>query len=102
MAATRQELPVRQSRGLKLEEAEHRRHMFAAAVRLTAISETDWLPGIVHAWWPAIEVLVVTGVTNARTGPGNTSITQNNRSGPRLLQPPATVGDQRTPTQPTA
>ena len=43
--------------------------------------ETDRLLATVQAWWPAIEVLVVTGVTNARTEAANTSIKQIKRSG---------------------
>lgn len=33
------------------------------------------------AWWPAIEVLIVTGVTNAQTKAANTSIQQIKRTG---------------------
>ena len=64
-----------------LEQAEQRRTVLADAVALAAMPETDRLLATVHAWWPAIEVLVVTGVTNARTEAANTSIKQIKRSG---------------------
>ena len=40
------------------------------------IPETDHLWATIAAWWDAIEVLIVTGVTNARTEAANTSIKQ--------------------------
>jgi transposase len=43
--------------------------------------ETDRLWNTVCAWWTEIEVLVVTGVTNARTEAANTSIKQIKRTG---------------------
>ncbi len=43
--------------------------------------ETDRLCAMITAWWEAIEVLVVTGVTNARTEAGNISIKQIKRTG---------------------
>jgi transposase len=35
----------------------------------------------IDAWWEAIEVLIVTGVTNARTEAANTSIKHIKRTG---------------------
>ncbi len=64
-----------------LEHAEQRRAILVDAVTLAAMPETDRLLATVQAWWPAIEVLVVTGVTNARTEAANTSIKQIKRSG---------------------
>ena len=43
--------------------------------------ETDRLWATITAWWDAIEVLVVTGVTNARTEAANTTIKQIKRTG---------------------
>jgi transposase len=43
--------------------------------------ETDKLWSTICAWWPAIEVLVVTGVTNARTEAANTTIKNIKRTG---------------------
>ena len=57
-----------------LEHAEQSRAILVDAVALAAMPETDRLLATVQAWWPAIEVLVVTGVTNARTEAANTSI----------------------------
>jgi transposase len=64
-----------------LEQAEQRRAALTLAVERSAMPETDRLLATVRAWWPAIEVLVVTGVTNARTEAANTSIKQIKRSG---------------------
>jgi transposase len=64
-----------------LEQAEQRRTVLVDAVALAAMPETDRLLTTVQAWWPAIEVLVVTGVTNARTEAANTNIKQIKRSG---------------------
>src|SRR3954447_10449047 len=43
--------------------------------------ETDRLWATIDAWWNAIEVLIVTGVTNARTEAANTGIKQIKRTG---------------------
>src|SRR3954452_23711026 len=43
--------------------------------------ETDRLWSTITAWWKAIEVLLVTGVTNARTEAANTGIKQIKRTG---------------------
>jgi len=43
--------------------------------------ETDKLYDTICAWWPAIEVLIVTGVTNARTEAANTTIKNIKRTG---------------------
>jgi transposase len=50
-------------------------------VLAASMSETDRLWATVDSWWDAIEVLVVTGVTNARTEAANTSIKQIKRTG---------------------
>lgn len=64
-----------------LTEAGQRLTALTEAVTLAAMPETDRLLVTIRAWWPAIEVLVVTGVTNARTEAANTSIKQIKRTG---------------------
>jgi transposase len=58
-----------------------RRHLFHQAVAAAATPETDRLAATLRAWWPAVEVLIVTGVTNARTEAPNTGIKQIKRTG---------------------
>jgi transposase len=58
-----------------------RQILFEEAVTAAATPETDRLAATLRAWWPAVEVLVVTGVTNARTEAANTSIKQIKRTG---------------------
>jgi transposase len=43
--------------------------------------ESNRLWTTIDAWWNAIEVLIVTGVTNARTEAANTGIKQIKRTG---------------------
>lgn len=43
--------------------------------------ETDRLYDTICTWWPAIEVLIITGVTNARTEAANTTIKNIKRTG---------------------
>jgi len=64
-----------------LAQANHERMRLAAYVLAARTPETDRLLGTVNAWWPAIEVLVVTGVSNARTEAANTSIKHIKRTG---------------------
>jgi transposase len=64
-----------------LVDLERRRALFDDAVTAAAMPETDRLATTVNAWWPAIEVLIVTGVTNARTEAANTGIKQIKRTG---------------------
>lgn len=52
-----------------------------AVAAVAAMPETDRLVATLEAWWPAIEVLVVTGVTNARTEAANTGIKNIKRTG---------------------
>ena len=58
-----------------------RRLVLEDAVATAAMPETDRLLKTITAWWPAIEVLIVTGVTNARTEAANTTIKQIKRTG---------------------
>jgi transposase len=60
----------------------HEQKMLLGLLVLTAnMPETDRLWATIDAWWDAIEVLVVTGVTNARTEAANTGIKQIKRTG---------------------
>ena len=43
--------------------------------------ETDRFAATITAWWPAIEVTIATGVTNARTEAANTAIKHIKRTG---------------------
>ncbi|WP_280173887.1 transposase [Geodermatophilus obscurus] len=64
-----------------LAEAHEQRMRLGAYVLAADMPETDRLWATTTAWWPAIEVLLVTGVTNARTEAANTSIKQIKRTG---------------------
>ena len=60
----------------------HEHKMLLGLMVLTAnMPETDRLWATIDAWWETIEVLVVTGVTNARTEAANTNIKQIKRTG---------------------
>lgn len=59
----------------------------ALQFRAGAGSETDRLLATITSWWPAIEILIVTGVTNARTEAANTSIKQIKRTGRGFRNP---------------
>jgi transposase len=60
----------------------HEQKMLLGLMVLTAnMPETDRLWATITTWWAAIEVLVVTGVTNARTEAANTNIKQIKRTG---------------------
>ncbi len=58
-----------------------RRAVLEQAVTAAAMPETDRLLRTITAWWPAIEVLIITGVTNARTEAANTTIKHIKRTG---------------------
>jgi transposase len=64
-----------------LAAAAERRAALEQAVTAAAMPETTRLLRTVTAWWPAIEVLLVTGVTNARTEAANTTIKLIKRTG---------------------
>jgi transposase len=64
-----------------LAEAAERRMLLGRYVLAADMPETDLLWATVCAWWDAIEVLIVTGVTNARTEAANTGIKQIKRTG---------------------
>src|SRR5687768_8201465 len=64
-----------------LAEAADQRMRLGAFVLAADMPETDRLWATIDAWWDAIEVLMVTGVTNARTEAANTGIKQIKRTG---------------------
>jgi transposase len=64
-----------------LAEAEEHKMRLGAFVLAADMPETDRLWATIDAWWDAIEVLIVTGVTNARTEAANTGIKQIKRTG---------------------
>jgi transposase len=64
-----------------LEEAHEQKMRLGVSVLAADMPETDRLWATIDAWWDAIEVLIVTGVTNARTEAANTSIKQIKRTG---------------------
>lgn len=64
-----------------LDQAHEQRMLLGTYVLAARMPETDRLWNTITAWWPAIEVLIVTGVTNARTEAANTSIKQLKRTG---------------------
>jgi len=64
-----------------LAEAHEQNMRLGAFVLAANMPETDRLWATVTAWWDAIEVLIVTGVTNARTEAANTGIKQIKRTG---------------------
>jgi transposase len=64
-----------------LTEAAEQRMRLGAFVLAADLPETDRLWATIDAWWDAIEVLIVTGVTNARTEAANTGIKQIKRTG---------------------
>jgi transposase len=64
-----------------LAEAEEHKMRLGAFVLAADMPETDRLWATIDTWWEAIEVLIVTGVTNARTEAANTGIKQIKRTG---------------------
>ncbi len=64
-----------------LEEAHEQKMRLGVWVLAADMPETDRLWATIDSWWDAIEVLVVTGVTNARTDAANTGIKQIKRTG---------------------
>jgi transposase len=68
-------------RASDLADANHQRLLLSHYVQVAAMPETTRLLATVNTWWETIEVLVVTGVTNARTEAANTSIKQLKRTG---------------------
>lgn len=63
-----------------LADLEQRQRLLDEAVAAAATAKTDRLAATLRPWWPAIEVLTLTGVTNACTKAANTSIKQIKRT----------------------
>jgi transposase len=63
-----------------LAEAHEQKMLLGLYVLAADMPETHRLWATIDDWWPAIEVLLVTGVTSARTEAANTSIKQIKRT----------------------
>lgn len=57
-----------------LDEAHEEKMRLGHYVQVANMAETDTLWSLICKWWPAIEVLIVTGVSNAKTEAANTAI----------------------------
>jgi transposase len=66
---------------VSVEQARQQKMIFLSYVLAADMVETWRLWATVDAWWPAIEVLIATGVTNARTEAANTGIKNIKRTG---------------------
>ena len=64
-----------------VEQARHEKMILGCYVLAADMDETWRLWATIQAWWPAVEVLIKTGVTNARTEAANTGIKQIKRTG---------------------
>lgn len=64
-----------------VEQARHEKMILGCYVLAADMDETWRLWATIDTWWPAIEVLIATGVTNARTEAANTGIKQIKRTG---------------------
>ena len=70
-----------------LADAHEAKMMLGHYVMVAHMPETDRLWNTVCEWWTQIEVLIVTGVTNARTEAANTSIKNIKRTGRGFRNP---------------
>ncbi|MFN8075278.1 MAG: transposase [Kineosporiaceae bacterium] len=82
-----------------LTDLDHRRDLFTDAVTAAAIPETDRLAATITTWWPAIEVLVITSVTNARTEGRQHHHQADQAHRPRLHHQPPPLQDPYPPRQ---
>jgi transposase len=64
-----------------VEQARHEKLIFTRHVLAADMAETWRLWATIDAWWSAIEVLIATGVTNARTEAANTGVKNIKRTG---------------------
>ena len=64
-----------------LADAHEAKMLLGHYVQVADMPETDRLWNTICQWWTEIEVLIVTGVTNARTEAANTSIKNIKRTG---------------------
>ena len=83
-----------------LEHAEQRRAVLVDAVALAAMPETDRLLATVQAWWPAIEVLVVTGVTKAEPRPRTPASSRSREAAAATATRPTTRPVSSSPAPP--
>ncbi|MFH5823127.1 ISL3 family transposase [Georgenia sp. AZ-5] len=64
-----------------LADAWHERMRLGHYVKVANMPETQRLYDTIAAWWPHIEVLIVTGTTNAKVEAAKTSVKQIKRTG---------------------
>jgi transposase len=64
-----------------IEQARHEKMILGCYVLAADMEETWRLWATIEAWWPAVEVLIATRVTNARTEAANTGIKHIKRTG---------------------
>jgi transposase len=64
-----------------IEQARHEKMILGCYVLAADMEETWRLWVTIEAWWPAVEVLIATRVTNARTEAANTGIKHIKRTG---------------------
>jgi transposase len=64
-----------------VEQARHEKMIMGCYVVAADMAETWRLWNTILAWWPAVEVLITTGVSNARTEAANTAVKQIKRTG---------------------
>ncbi|MDQ3899485.1 MAG: transposase [Actinomycetota bacterium] len=64
-----------------LAEAHEQKMLLGTYVLAADMPESNRLWNTIDTWWDAIEVLLVTGVTNARTEAAHTTIKQIKRTG---------------------
>jgi len=83
-----------------LAQAADHRMLLRSYVQVADMPETDRLMSTVDAWWSQIEVLVVTGVTNARTESANTSISTSSAPAEASATPSTTAPVSSWPAPP--
>ena len=64
-----------------VDQARHEKMILGCYILAADMEETWRLWTTIEAWWPAVEVLIRTRVTNARTEAANTGIKQIKRTG---------------------
>ena len=86
-----------------IDQARTEKMILGCYVLAADMAETWRLWDTIEAWWPAIEVLIATRVTNARTEAANTGIKQIKRTGRGYRNPRALPGpypaQKRRPTR---
>jgi transposase len=64
-----------------VEQARYEKMIMGCYVMAADMDETWRLWNTIETWWPAIEVLIATGVSNAQTEAANTGVKQIKRTG---------------------